>query len=208
MRTRTGATRPQHTLIVHHQSKYHCSIAYFDIFSLAVTLLQGGSPSPFFVGPIFFVFRLGWSGGPNPNQYPHPPTYLPACLPANLCDSLATECLPAAESSALQQPSSPLHYPTADPDRLAPPLPPFYSQAERSSQKLAPPPIHTLLCTKSETTAAPVCPQQTSCAPSPSRCDRFHGRRLLICVFFTVVLSVLKFADIVAGFVDDCFFWK
>lgn len=54
------------------------------------------------------------------------PTCLPACLPANLCDSLATECLPAAESSALQQPSSPLHYPTADPDGLAPPLPPIF----------------------------------------------------------------------------------
>lgn len=66
-------------------------------------------------------------------------TLTPACLPANLCDSLANECLPAAESSALQQPSSPLHYPTADPDRLAPPLPPL-SQAESSLQKLAPPP--------------------------------------------------------------------
>lgn len=43
--------------------------------------------------PFLFFFRLCSMGGP-----------------ANLCDSVATECLPAAECSALQQPSP---HPTA-----------------------------------------------------------------------------------------------
>ncbi|KAG7454840.1 hypothetical protein JOB18_036949 [Solea senegalensis] len=76
------------------QSKYHCYIAYcyIEIFSLGVWKMlhefmfywvqQGGSPFHSYFFSHLFI------GGP-----------------ANLCDSVATECLPAAECSSPQQTS-------------------------------------------------------------------------------------------------------
>lgn len=136
MRTRPHA---HHTLVVLHLSKYHCSTAYFDNFSCYTP--AGRLHPPF----LLKFFHLGWSGAPNPEPYPPPtylPTSLPACLPANLCDSLATECLPAAESSALQQPSSPLRYPLQIPTDWHPPLPPRLRSAPG---KLAPPLVRTFV---------------------------------------------------------------
>lgn len=82
MMMRMGAAGTPHppthnTFIVLYQSKYHCSIAYLDIFSLAVTLQQWGSPSLYVLLFYFFVFSLSWMGGPNPNPNPR----LPACQP-------------------------------------------------------------------------------------------------------------------------------
>lgn len=94
---------------------------------------QGGSPSVFV--PFFCLLSIGG--------------------PANLCESVATECLSAAECSALQQPSP--HPPTcslvrclpADPYKTGFPffssLPPLGLQAQSSSFRTGPPVLNLLL---------------------------------------------------------------
>lgn len=85
--------RPQSTHPL-YQSKYHCYMTYFKIFSLGVwkTCLcstRSCREARYLFCPFFFFRLLSIEG------------------PANLCDSVATECLPAAECSALLQPSPP-----------------------------------------------------------------------------------------------------
>lgn len=125
-------THTQHSFSF-YQSKYHCYIAY-NFQPRCRGKARSGREDRHLLFVLFLVC-LRWIGGP-----------------ANLCDSLATECLPAAESSALQQPSSPPHCLAtttpllarclpADPYRPAPPpllLPGL--RAESSSQKLPRPP--------------------------------------------------------------------
>lgn len=102
--------------------------------------------------------------------------------PANLCDSVATECLPAAESEALQQPSSPPHPPPpslllarrlpADTYRLASPPQPRAALSELAHLYS----ISYYYC------CARVCPQQPP--PSLSCKDHFIQRRRRLTLFF------------------------
>lgn len=136
------------TFIVLYQSKYHCSIAYLDIFSLAVTLQQGGSPSLYVLLFYFFVFSLGWMGGPNPNPTPR----LPACLPTCVIVWPLSACLPQRAvlcSSPHPLSTTPLQIPTDWPllFLLFPRL--------RAAHRNWPHPHQRPLCIKSETTAAP-----------------------------------------------------
>lgn len=83
--------RPQSTHPL-YQSKYHCYMTYFKIFSLGVwkTCLcstRSCREARYLFCPFFRLLSIEG--------------------PANLCDSVATECLPAAECSALLQPSPP-----------------------------------------------------------------------------------------------------
>lgn len=97
--------------------------------------------------------------------------------PANLCDSVATECLPAAESEALQQPSSPqptarsldasLRTPT---DSLLPPQP--RAALSELAHLYS---VYYYCCAR-------VCPQQPP--PSLSCKDHFIQRRRCLTFFF------------------------
>lgn len=135
---------PKHLSHPHHlyQSKYHCYIAYFEIFSLGVwkrSTCLCSTRSSREDHHLFRPFLLGSIGGP-----------------ANLCDSVATECLPAAECSALQQPSpyrslnASLRIPTDWLPSSSSPWPPGQEQLSQNWPT----------CIKFTTTAAPVCPQQ------------------------------------------------
>lgn len=95
---------------------------------------QGGSPS------FFFLFLISIGG------------------PANLCDSVATECLPAAECSALQQPSP--HPPARSLPPCGflqtgfPPLPSPGLQAKSSSFRTGPPVLNLLLLLRQSLSSA------------------------------------------------------
>lgn len=137
-----------------YQSKYHCYIAYFEIFSLRVWkrstwLCSTGSSREdrhlrcccFFCLFLFCCCCLLSVGGP-----------------ANLCDSVATECLPAAELCTLQQPSphpSACSLPPCGSLRTCfPPLPPPGLQAKSSSFRTGPPVLNLLLLLRQSLSSA------------------------------------------------------
>lgn len=157
---------------------------------------QGGSPS----FSSFSFVHLGSVGGP-----------------ANLCDSVANECLPAAECSALQQPSpycslkASLRIPMDWLPSSSSPRPPGQEQLSQNWPTC----IKLLLLLRQSLSSAT---SDSSLAPSLSCKDHFIQRwRRLSCVFgfyflgftygFAIVhfyfIIVMKFADIVAVIIDD-----
>lgn len=135
-----------------------------------VLLGPAGRTAMFFCGPFFFFFSI--FGGP-----------------ANLCDSVATECLPAAESEALQQPSSPqptarsldasLRTPT---DSLLPPQP--RAALSELAHLYS---IYYYCCAR-------VCPQQPP--PSLSCKDHFIQRRRCLTFFFFFFFLLVALMDL------------
>lgn len=165
----------------HYQSKYHCYIAYFEIFSLDGNLLHvllgpaGRTTISFH--PFLSFFYLFIFGGP-----------------ANLCDSVATECLSAAECSAPQQPSPLLlaQCLPADPCRLASLLPPP-TPAKSSSFRTGPPVLNLLLLLRQSLSSA-TSSVSVSCKDhfiQRWRCFTFHGFTYgfaIVCVCFIIIL--------------------
>ena len=141
---------PVNITVILHTLK---SIAFLSAFC---SVYQGGPPCSSVVLIVFF-FLLSILAGP-----------------ANLCDSVATECLPAAESEALQQPSSP--QPAASlrtPTNSLPPPQPRAALSELAHLYS----IYYYCCAR-------VCPQQAP--PSLSCKDHFiqRRRRLILFDFF------------------------
>lgn len=92
-----GRKRPQRTPPLCYQSRYHCYIAAFEIFILGVWKHS----------------TCSCSTGFSREDRPHPRFWIVFVVggPANLCDSVATECLPAAECSAAAALAPSLHLP-------------------------------------------------------------------------------------------------
>ncbi len=105
-----------------------------------VLLGPAGGIAIFFFVPFFLLHFLSIGG------------------PANLCDSVATECLPAAECSALQQPSP--HPPARSLPPCGslqtgfPPLPSPGLRAKSSSFRTGPPVINLLLLLRQSLSSA------------------------------------------------------
>lgn len=98
--TGDGRKRPQRTPPFCYQSKYHCYIATFEIIIFGVWKHSTCSCS---------------TGSSREDRHPPLPRFFCVVFvvggPANLCDSVATECLPAAECSAAAALAPSLHLP-------------------------------------------------------------------------------------------------
>lgn len=176
--------RPQSTHPL-YQSKYHC---YIEIFSLGVWKTLD----------VFMFYWIQQGGSPSSSSF-----FLSIGGPANLCDSVATECLPAAECSALQQPSPPPNPPTphspTTPRSLPPcgslqtgfPLlspPPHWPPGQEQLFRTGPPVLNLLLLLRQSLSSAT---SDSTLSLSLSCKDHFSQRwRRLMCFFFFSLMEL------------------